>query len=207
MIIYLYKKTHRITGLQYLGKTTSIDPHSYSGSGKYWKSHLKKHGFDYDTEILRECTTSDEVKQWGEYYSTLWNVVEDKEWANLKPESGDGGDPGPIGREKIAKAHIGRKHSPEENSHKSQRQTGVKRSTEYLAKKIGLKYKTPKARTAPNKNKGKPATEAQVKANAINAAARVGVKQSIVECPHCGKQGGSQTMPRWHFNNCKSLKS
>jgi hypothetical protein len=28
-------------------------------------------------------------------------------------------------------------------------------------------------------------------------------KQSIVECPHCGKKGGNATMPRWHFNNCK----
>jgi hypothetical protein len=207
MTIYLYKKTHRVTGLQYLGKTTSIDPHSYSGSGKYWKSHLKKHGFDYNTEILRECVTSDEVKQWGEYYSTLWNVVEDKDWANLKPESGDGGDPGPVGRSKIAKAQTGRKHTPEENEHKSKRQTGIKRSPEYLAKKIGLRYKAQKARTSPNKNKGKPVTAAQAKANAINAAARVGVKQSIVECPHCGKKGGSQTMPRWHFDNCKSLKS
>jgi hypothetical protein len=213
MIIYLYKKTHRITGLQYLGKTTSIDPHSYSGSGKYWKSHLKKHGFDYDTEILRECTTSDEVKQWGEYYSTLWNIVDDrnqfghKTWANLKPESGDGGDPGPAGRSKISKSLTGRKHTSTENEHKSKRQTGIKRSPEYLAKKIGLKYKTQQSRTAPNKNKGRPATAAQAKANAITAAARVGVKQSIVECPHCGKKGGSQTMPRWHFDNCKSLKS
>jgi hypothetical protein len=22
-------------------------------------------------------------------------------------------------------------------------------------------------------------------------------------CPHCGKEGGSITMPRWHFDNCK----
>jgi hypothetical protein len=206
MTIYLYKKTHRITGLKYLGKTTASDPYAYSGSGKYWKLHLNKHGFDYDTEILRECTNNDEVKQWGEYYSTLWDVVKSNDWANLKPETGDGGDPGPIGRSKIAKAQTGRKHTPEENVHKSKRQIGIKRSPEYLAKKIGLKYKTPKARTAPNKNKGKPATAAQIKANSINAAARVGVKQSISECPHCRKRGGSQTMPRWHFDNCK-LKS
>ena len=125
MTIYLYKKTHNVTNLKYLGKTVATDPHAYSGSGKYWKSHLKKHGFDFTTEILKECTTTAEVKEWGEYYSNLWNIVDSDEWANLKPESGDGGDPGPIGRQKIAKAHIGRKHSPEENSHKSQRQTGV----------------------------------------------------------------------------------
>lgn len=27
----------------------------------------------------------------------------------------------------------------------------------------------------------------------------------IVECPHCGKQGKSSGMTRWHFNNCKNI--
>lgn len=30
-------------------------------------------------------------------------------------------------------------------------------------------------------------------------------KQDIVVCPHCGKAGGALTMPRWHFDRCKSL--
>ena len=203
MIIYLYEKTHRITGLKYLGKTTAMDPHSYSGSGKYWKSHLNKHGFDYDTEILKECNSNEEIRYWGEFYSELWNVVESDEWANLKPESGDGGDPGPEGRRKIAKAQTGRKHTPEENNHKSKRQTGIKRSSEYLAKKIGLKYKKPRPRTKLNKNKGKPGSPAQKAAAIANGAARIGVKQTLSTCPHCGKTGGSQTMPRWHFDNCR----
>ena len=33
--------------------------------------------------------------------------------------------------------------------------------------------------------------------------AHLGKKQTIVECPHCNKSGGAQTMPRWHFDNCK----
>lgn len=32
---------------------------------------------------------------------------------------------------------------------------------------------------------------------------RAGIKQPSVKCPHCGKEGGNKTMPRWHFNNCK----
>jgi hypothetical protein len=200
MTIYLYKKTHRITGLKYLGKTTAKDPHMYTGSGKYWKSHLNKHGFDYDTEILKECATNEEIKQWGEYYSTLWNVVESNDWANLKMESGDGGDPGPIGRSKIAQAQTGRKHTPEENKNKSKRQTGIKRSPEYLAKKLGLKYNKPKARTKSNKNKGRPLPQEWID---NSAKSRTGMKYKIVECPYCGKQGGSCTMPRWHFDNCK----
>lgn len=91
MIIYLYKKTHNKTGLQYLGKTAAQDPYAYKGSGKRWKLHLNKHGYDVTTEILKECSTNDEVKEWGGYYSKLWNVVESRDWANLKEEYGDGG--------------------------------------------------------------------------------------------------------------------
>jgi hypothetical protein len=91
MIIYLYKKTHNQTGLKYLGKTTSPDPHKYTGSGRKWKPHIKKHGYDVTTEILKECQSKEEVKCWGKYYSDLWDVVNSKDWANLKPEEGDGG--------------------------------------------------------------------------------------------------------------------
>ena len=30
-----------------------------------------------------------------------------------------------------------------------------------------------------------------------------GKSQQIITCPHCGKEGGNKTMPRWHFDNCK----
>jgi len=97
MNIYLYKKTHNITGLKYLGKTTAKDPHKYKGSGDYWKDHIKTHGYDVTTEILAECKTTKELKERGLYYSNLWNVVEEKDangkktWANLRPETSDGG--------------------------------------------------------------------------------------------------------------------
>jgi len=90
MAIYLYKKTHNKTGLQYLGKTKR-DPFNYRGSGKYWQNHINKHGNDVTTEILKECSCNEEIKEWGIYYSKLWNVVESTEWANLKEERGDGG--------------------------------------------------------------------------------------------------------------------
>ena len=94
MCIYLYKKTHRKTGLKYLGKTSARNPHTYPGSGVYWRNHLDKHGYDYDTEILKECQTNQEVAEWGQYYSKLWNVVASDEWANLTEETGSGGNNG-----------------------------------------------------------------------------------------------------------------
>lgn len=90
MPIYLYVKTHRKTGLKYLGKTEKKDPHKYHGSGTGWREHIKEHGYDVDTDILRECQTYDELEEWGMYYSNLWNVVESSEWANRIPETGEG---------------------------------------------------------------------------------------------------------------------
>lgn len=91
MTIYLYVKTHTITGLKYLGQTSNDDPYSYTGSGTYWLLHLQKHGKNFTTEIIKECASKDELKEWGIYYSRLWNIVDSDEWANLKEEQGDGG--------------------------------------------------------------------------------------------------------------------
>ena len=61
MNIYsLYKKTHNITGLSYLGFTKQ-DPFAYKGSGTYWQSHIKKHGYDVTTKILFQTTSKDEI--------------------------------------------------------------------------------------------------------------------------------------------------
>lgn len=89
--IYLYLKTHRQTGLKYLGKTVQ-DPYEYRGSGTRWRRHLNKHGNDVDTKVLFESTDPLKIKQQGLYYSQLWNVVDDQTFANCRPESGDGGD-------------------------------------------------------------------------------------------------------------------
>lgn len=86
----LYVKTHSITGLKYLGQTSKSDPHKYTGSGKYWLRHIKKHGKNWTTEILFESEHKHEVDAQGIYYSELWNVAKSHSWANLKPESGDG---------------------------------------------------------------------------------------------------------------------
>jgi hypothetical protein len=86
----LYVKTHLDTGLKYLGQTSNANPHKYTGSGKYWLRHIKQHGKNWETEILHESQDKKEIDTLGIYYSQLWNVVESSDWANLKPESGDG---------------------------------------------------------------------------------------------------------------------
>ena len=90
-MFYIYKKTHNVTGLKYLGYTKN-DPFIYKGSGIRWTKHLEAHGNDVTTEIICECETKEDVKQKGRYYSALWNVVDSRDWANMKAEEGDGGD-------------------------------------------------------------------------------------------------------------------
>jgi hypothetical protein len=98
-IYYLMVKTHKITGLKYLCQTKRKDPYKYLGSGEYWNSHLRKHGKTIMTDIIHECETKEELSERGLYYSNIWDVVNAKDefgkkiWANLKPESGDGGWP------------------------------------------------------------------------------------------------------------------
>jgi len=132
-IYYLYIKTHNKTGLKYLGKTKQSNPHAYRGSGKDWVAHLKEHGNDVTTTILKECKSNEEVRTWGIYYSDLWNVVKSDEWANNIPETGGGFGlkPGTVRSEEakknIAKGLTGIVRSDETRRKISESQQGVKR--------------------------------------------------------------------------------
>lgn len=90
-MITLYVKTHKVTGLKYLGKTER-DPYTYSGSGIRWKRVLNKYGNDVETEVLFQSENIEDIREKGLYYSKLWNIVESDEWANLIEENGSGGD-------------------------------------------------------------------------------------------------------------------
>lgn len=89
---YLYVKTHNITNLKYLGKTSRKDPHKYKGSGVRWTNHIKKHGYDVTTEILLATEDRELLSKAGQYYSGLFDVVKSEKWANLMEETGTGGD-------------------------------------------------------------------------------------------------------------------
>jgi len=89
--IFLYIKTHNKTGLKYFGKTTSKDPYKYQGSGKWWKRHIEKHGYDVTTEIVGVFTDEEECRQKALEFSLENDIVSSNEWANLKLETLDGG--------------------------------------------------------------------------------------------------------------------
>jgi hypothetical protein len=87
MKIYIYLKTHNQTGLKYLGQTTQ-DPYQYRGSGTRWLNHIKKHGYDVKTEILKVCSSYDEVKIFGKQFSEHFDIVRSPQFANLVEETG-----------------------------------------------------------------------------------------------------------------------
>lgn len=90
-MIRLLIKTHNVTGLKYLCKTEQKNWEKYSGSGIYWKSHLKKHGTNFSTILLFETDDKCLFKQIALEYSVKYNIVSSEEWANFCPETGDGG--------------------------------------------------------------------------------------------------------------------
>ena len=144
-MIYLYKKTHNKTGLQYLGKTIR-DPHKYSGSGLYWKRHLKEHGNDVTTEILFQTEDKEEFKRVSIEYSKKLDIVESKQWANFREETGHGG----FSKEAQMKGF--------ENGHIKRSKAGGKAAVER-----GLAWNSETAKSVGSKggkaNRGKPKSE------------------------------------------------
>jgi hypothetical protein len=91
MTIYLYVKTHSVTGLKYFGKTIQKDPYKYSGSGVYWLAHLKSHGSDFTTEIVGTFESQEEATEFALDFSRRNDIVSSDKWANLVEEDAQGG--------------------------------------------------------------------------------------------------------------------
>jgi hypothetical protein len=210
----LYLKTHRKTGLKYLGYTKN-DPFKYRGSGKYWKDHIKKHGNDVLTEILFQSDKIDEISAKGLEYSVEWNIAESQEFANHCFEDGNKG---------YGNANINFKGHPQtEETRKKISQNngrgnkgkfgkdhpsyGHKMSDETKAKlKMGLmSYYTSTNYQGPwNKGK-KVGPHTDDRRRKISLSANKDPKDKI-QCPHCHKIGGKPAMLRFHFDKCKEYK-
>jgi hypothetical protein len=84
-------KTHNVTGMKYLCKKSTLDIkycYSYTGSGLFWKRHLKKYGVNISTSIIEVCDTIEEIREKALMWSKHFDVVNSLEWANLIHENG-----------------------------------------------------------------------------------------------------------------------
>lgn len=210
MYIYLYIKTHNKTGLKYLGKTIQKDPHKYPGSGKFWIRHLSKHGYDYTTEILRECQSNEELQEWGMHYSNLFDIVNAKDktgkkvWANLKPEYGDGDDPENIRQKALIRVAEGRHNFLGENNPNFRRLADGTHN--FLGKNnpVHALYAT-SSHYVQSEEFSKFMSEVQQRelAKGVHPLQKGNRPRGV--CPHCGKEGDLYVMKRWHFDKCKLI--
>lgn len=203
MLITLYIKTHNTTGLKYFGKT-KLDVYKYKGSGKHWKRHLKKHGNDVTTEIYAQFEETDpKLEECALKFSEDNNIVESKEWANMKPENGlDGGSDSRCYtedvRKKMSELSKGRVYDDEYKRNMSLSCKGINKGD-----KNGMKGYTfsddamdriIKAHLGVKRSKD---TVEKIRKSALNRDS-----YKIVECPHCHKTGKENAMKRWHFDRC-----
>jgi hypothetical protein len=225
---YLYIKTHNKTGLKYFGKTVQ-DPYVYKGSGHYWKIHIDSHGYDVTTEVLNNGNpykNEYDFKKVAEEFSLNNNIVESSEWANLKIETGDGGDTSmcenyinaitsrdmsgrnnPMwGKTSFAKGRTYEALYGEEKANtlkklRTEAATGRKLSKESLKKLANSISKATKGIPKSEKHRNnmkKPKTQEHKD--------RLKGPREKIKCPHCNLIGGISQMKRWHFENCKTYK-
>ena len=139
MTISIYIKTHNITGLKYFGKTTQKNVEKYKGSGKYWKRHIKKHGYNCRTKVIRKFDDIEDCRWFCIKFSIINNIVESKDWANLIRENGlDGwlagvkrGERSEEVKRKISKSKMGHKPSNESKRKMSEAMMGMKNTLGY----------------------------------------------------------------------------
>jgi hypothetical protein len=201
-IYYLYIKTHKITGLKYLGQTKQ-NPYRYIGSGVDWLTHLKEHGKSVHTEILVETIDQGERNAWGRYYSTLWNIVEgqddfgNKIWANRIIESGGGSGrkPGFITSDAtkavLSVKGTGRYRSPESSSKQAAKLRQLFTTKSQWNKGISYQLTTAEKSAKYGKFKENNHSFGQPVAHKI--------------CPHCGTSMDCRNYARYHGDNCKNI--
>lgn len=221
MITYLYHKRHKQPGLNYFGKTTR-DPYSYLGSGVYWRAHINKHGKDIDTVHVWEFTNLDECNKFALTFSTVNNIVESKSWANLKIEDGlMGGDTlSQLSDERLAEIKRGRSDTHKaiwgtrDRTHQANTTAAKwanisKHAKESIYNKISYTLKNKSVEERELINSKRKETEAkqseEFRANLRKRRAETLSIRPIRTCPHCGLQGKSQNMDRYHFTKCRFI--
>jgi hypothetical protein len=182
---YLYIKEHSITGIKYFGKTTSVDPYKYLGSGKYWNNHIKKHGKEHVKTIWVSEPFIDKSRlvEFARLISEEMDIVKSDKWANLQEENGIDGAP------------VGFNHSDISKKKMSESHKGISNIISVEARE-----------RMSNAQKGRLITQThKIKISNSVSIAYKGKKKPKQICPHCGIEGGNNVMKRWHFNNCKNL--
>jgi hypothetical protein len=210
-MFYLYLKKHNVTGLKYLGYTKN-DPEKYRGSGLYWKKHISEHGYNVETTVLFASENIEDISRVGQHYSKLWNVVNDKQFANLTEEDGN---------KLFGKANINFRGHPQtletrqkiaENHSRNMLGKFGQDHPAYGHKVPSIVFENVNTMILKNRlegpwNKGKKGVQkvSEETKKKMSVSANRNPKQKVT-CPICNKSGGKPAMMRYHFDNCKGNK-
>ena len=205
-MIYLYVKTHYETNLKYFGKTIRDDYEKYSGSGKHWKRHLKKHGDITKTELILASNDINEIEAVALRFSADHNIVKSKEWANIIPENGkDGGSLSEYhteaSRKKMSDNRRGKVGTPAGWKHEEGTKDQMSKMAKERCERLGAPKGAFKKGHVPI-NKGTPMTKEQK----IILSNKLKVQKKYI-CPHCSKECGGGNYTRWHGDKCKEFNN
>lgn len=221
MTIYLYHKRHKVTGLNYFGKTKGTDPFNYLGSGVYWRKHLNKHGEDIETLQVWSFYDQESCTKFATEFSTKNNIVESKEWANLCIEDGIGGGDllSQMSEERYQEICKNRSKKTKKSWNKRDKKTHAniqsqiwksrpKNIKNEIYKKISdtLKNK-PLAERQSTLQKRRKTLSKRTPESILQEKERRKItlsKRPTLTCPHCSKQSKSRVnMRRYHFDECR----
>ena len=197
--MYIYKTTNLLNNKIYIGLNRSpiSETENYYGSGVAFKKAFKKYGREnFKKEILEECNTITELDNRERYWISYLNATGPNGYNITKGGYGN------------TKGMKGKKHSDETKEKLRQANLGKVMSSE-IKEKIsesskGKQY-NPWSKESRNKmsesRKGvKHSEETKMKMSNAHKGKLYGPEH--IACPHCGKEGKSNAMYRWHFNNC-----
>lgn len=189
MYHYIYKTTNMINQKFYIGRRSSDmhpDEDPYLGSGKRLKSAIKKYGRDnFTKEIIAIVENYDTLVE-TEKIIVCEQLILDKMCYNLAI----GGHGGYTSYENRVFTHT------EEAKEKIGKANKGRPRPDVRSRALGNQYSKGLVRSDEDRMKKSTA--------ALNRLATCQTDfNTIIVCPHCGKEGQSANMRRWHFDKCK----
>lgn len=88
---FIYLWTNNVDNMKYLGKCWGDPNSSYTGSGKYFKRAIKKHGLEnFTREILEYCFSKKDLVAKEQYWLDYYDAASSLEFYNISPNAGGG---------------------------------------------------------------------------------------------------------------------
>jgi hypothetical protein len=221
---FVYKTENLLNSKIYVGKRSSDTlEDGYLGSGKLLLKAIRRHGKEnFRRDILQFCGSEEEAYL-AEGLIVDQDFVAREDTYNLKC-GGEGGLRGfhhrEESKEKSRKSNKDKKRSPETCRNISEAHKGIKYGppNEEIRAKISAallgghltEEQCSKISASKIGKKMPPRSDEYRKAISERMQGKSPASNkdiSSVTCPHCGKIGSKNPMKRWHFNNCKVLKS